>query len=382
MSAFPTFRADHVGSLLRPAELLQARSDFEAGKLDAAALRATEDDAIRGIVKLQETVGLDAVTDGEYRRNVYSDAFSTGGLPGVRVIVTDGDGWSASAEHGARTARRIPAVVDKIAWPGPQNATDFAFLKSVTTRTGKITLPGPAFIHYRAGRENISRDVYPNLDDFWTDIVAAYHQELRSLFDAGCRYVQIDETSLVKLGDPRAQQLLTERGDNWQDLLKTYVDVLNAVAFGAPEGMMLAIHVCRSQDKRWQADTSYEPIAEAMFNRLNFGAYLLEWNGPRAGSFEPLRHLPPGKRVVLGLLTSTSPEVENPDDIKRRIEDASRYAPLEQLALSPQCGFSTSVRAFDPAAYDRQRQKLTLIVNVAHEVWGDVDVAHEVRGET
>jgi 5-methyltetrahydropteroyltriglutamate--homocysteine methyltransferase len=369
VTAHPTFRADHVGSLLRPHELLQAREDVRAGRLDAAGLRRAEDEAIGGIVKLQEDVGLEVITDGEYRRGVYSDAFSTGGLPGVRIIETEDAGWRASAKHGSRTARKIPAVEGRITWPGPQNATDFAYLKSVTARTAKITLPGPAYIHYRAGREHISRDVYPDLDDFWSDIIAAYRQELQSLAAEGCTYVQIDETSLVKLGDPRAQQLLAERGDDWRDLLRIYIDVLNAVIDGAPDGMMVAMHVCRSQDNRWQADTSYEPIAEALFNACRVGTYLLEWNGPRAGSFEPLRHLPAGKHVVLGLLTSTSPELEDAGTMKQRIGEAARYAPLDALAISPQCGFSTAVRVFDPAAYERQRQKLDLIVNVAREVW-------------
>lgn len=369
---YPAFRADHVGSLLRPAALLAAREAFRAGTLDAAALRAAEDDAIREIVAVQERAGLEAVTDGEYRRGSYSDAFSTGGLPGVRVIETENAGWRPSAEHGSRTARKIPLVYDRIRWPGPHNATDVAFLRSVTTRTAKITLPGPAFIHYRAGREHISRDVYPNLDDFWNDVVAAYHQELRSLRDAGCSYVQIDETSLVKLGDSRAQELLRERGDDWQALLRTYIDVINAVIDGAPAGMMIAMHVCRSQDTSWQADVSYEPIAQALFNACRVGAYLLEWNGPRAGGFEPLRHLPDGKRVVLGLVTSQSPEIEDADTMKRRIAEAARFAPLDQLAISPQCGFSTAVRAFDPAAYQRQRQKLELIVSIARDVWGRV----------
>jgi len=366
----PAFRADHVGSLLRPAALLAARTEFEAGRIDAATLRLAEDEAIGSVVQLQETAGLEAITDGEYRRHVYSDAFSTGGLPGVRVIETEDEGWRPSAEHGNRTARKIPAVEGRITWPGPQNARDFAFLASRTQRTAKITLPGPAYIHYRAGREHISRDVYPDLDAFWSDIVAAYQQELRSLAGVGCRYVQIDETSLVKLGDPRAQQLLAARGDDWHDLLRRYIDVLNAVVSGAPAGMMFAIHVCRSQDQRWQANTSYEPIAEALFNRLEIGAYLLEWNGPRTGSFEPLRHLPPGKRVVLGLVTATSTEVESADELKRRIEEASRYAPLDQLAIGPHCGFSTAVRAFDEGAYERQRRKLSLVVQVAREVWG------------
>jgi 5-methyltetrahydropteroyltriglutamate--homocysteine methyltransferase len=369
-AAHPTFRADHIGSLLRPPALLRAREDFDAGRIDAAALRTIEDDAIRDIVRLQEQTGLGVVTDGEYRRGTYSDFLIGTGFSGVRVVKTEDEGWTASATHGVRTARRIPAVEARIAAHGTWNATDFAFTKSLTGRTVKITLPGPAFVHYRAGRANISREIYPDLDAFWSDIVAAYTHELRTLADAGCTYVQIDETSLVKLGDPRAQELLAARGDDWRDLLRVYIDVINRVLAGAPDGMRIAMHVCRSQDQSWQADTSYEPIAEALFNTCEIGAYLLEWNGPRAGSFEPLRHLPPNKRVVLGLITSQSPELERADEIKRRIEEAGRYAPLEQLALSPQCGFSTGARAFDETSYDMQRRKLAFVVDVARETWG------------
>lgn len=371
VSLAPAFRADHVGSLLRPPELLRARAEFDAGRLDATALRAIEDDAIRGIVELQEDTGLEVVTDGEYRRNSYSDFLAGDGFSGVRMVMTEDAGWSPSADHGHRTARRIPAVESRIAAHGNVNATDFAFTQSLTERTVKITLPGPAFVHYRAGRANISREIYPDLDAFWSDIVAAYRHELSTLATAGCTYVQLDETSLVKLGDVRARELLAARGDDWQDLLRVYIDVINEIVRGAPAGMRIAMHVCRSQDKSWQADTSYEPIAGALFNRCEVGAYLLEWNGPRAGSFEPLRHLPPGKRVVLGLITSQSPDIEDAGEIKRRIEDAARYAPLEQLGLSPQCGFSTGARAFDEASYERQRRKLQLVVDVARDVWGN-----------
>lgn len=370
VAAAPAFRADHVGSLLRPPELLQARADFEAGHIDGAALRAIEDESIRDIVKLQEGTGLGVITDGEYRRNSYSDFLVGSNFSGVRMVMTEDAGWSASADHGHRTARRIPAVEARIAVHGSANATDFAFTQSLTDRTVKITLPGPAFVHYRAGRANISRTVYPDLDAFWADIVAAYAHELSTLAAAGCTYVQLDETSLVKLGDPRARELLAARGDDWQDLLHVYIDAINAVVRAAPAGLRIAMHVCRSQDKSWQADTSYEPIADALFNRCEVGAYLLEWDGPRAGSFEPLRHLPPGKRVVLGLIFSHSSEVEDAGDIKRRIEEAARYAPLEQLALSPQCGFATGARAFDEASYESQRRKLALVVDVAREVWG------------
>src|SRR5262245_1074442 len=222
----PPFRAEHIGSLLRPPDLLRAREEHAAGRLDRARLTEIERAAIRDVVRMQEEVGLDVVTDGEFRRGTYSDSFTTSGISGVDVQLTEEQGWSKSGTHGHRTARRIPAVVDRIAWKGPQNAADFAYLKSLTTRTPKITLPGPCYIHYRAGRANISRSVYPDLDRFWSDLVAAYVQEMKSLADAGCTYLQLDETSLVKLGDPRARELLKERGDGWRDLLKTYIGVV------------------------------------------------------------------------------------------------------------------------------------------------------------
>jgi 5-methyltetrahydropteroyltriglutamate--homocysteine methyltransferase len=367
----PPFRADHIGSLLRPPELLRARDEFQAGRIDASVLRAVEDDAIRKVVALQEEVGLQVITDGEFRRHTYSDSFTTSGISGIEVEMTEREGWTKSSAHGHRTARRIPKVVSRIEWRGPQNARDFAFLKSLTRRTGKITLPGPAYIHYRAGRANISRSVYPDLDNFWSDLVAAYHRELASLAEVGCTYVQIDETSLVKLGDPRARQLLAERGDQWSDLLRTYIEVINQVASGTPAGMKLAIHVCRSQDPSWQADTGYDPIAEALFNAMKIDLYLLEYDNPRAGTFEPLRYLPTGKAVVLGLVSSKNPQIESAELLKRRITEASRFASLDRLALSPHCGFSTSANEHNVESEELQRRKLTRIVEVASEVWGE-----------
>ena len=261
-------------------------------------------------------------------------------------------------------------MVSRIEWRGPQNARDFTFLKLLTRRTAKITLPGPAYIHYRAGRANISRTVYPDLDNFWSDLVGAYHRELQSLAEAGCTYVQIDETSLVKLGDPRARQLLAERGDQWSDLLRVYIEVINQVAAGAPPTMKLGIHVCRSQDPSWQADTGYDPIAESLFNAMKIDLYLLEYDNPRAGTFEPLRYLPPGKAVVLGLVSSKNPQIESADLLKRRIEEASRFAGLDRLALSPHCGFSTSANEHNVESEELQRRKLMRIVEVATEVWG------------
>jgi 5-methyltetrahydropteroyltriglutamate--homocysteine methyltransferase len=366
----PPFRAEHIGSLLRPPELLRARQRHAAGEIDRAALRAVEDDAIRGVVKLQEDLGLEVVTDGEFRRGTYSDSFTSSGISGVEIEMTEDQGWTRSQSHGHRMARRIPAVVDRIAWKGPQNADDFRFLKSLTTRTPKITVPGPCYIHYRAGRANISRAVYPDLDAFWSDLVAAYTQEMHALAEAGCRYLQIDETSLVKLGDPRVRQLLSERGDDWRDLLQNYIQAVNAVVAGAPRGMTIGIHVCRSQDPSWQADAGYDPIAEPLFNEMKIDTYFLEYDNARAGTFAPLRSVPAGKFVVLGLVASRVPEVESADFLKQRIEDASRYIELDQLGLSPQCGFSTSAAEHVAVNEAVQQGKLARVVEVARQVWG------------
>jgi 5-methyltetrahydropteroyltriglutamate--homocysteine methyltransferase len=366
----PPFRAEHIGSLLRPAELLQARQQHAAGRLDREQLAAIERDAIRDVVRMQEDVGLQVVTDGEFRRGTYSDSFTSSGISGVSIRLTEEQGWSKSGSHGHRTARRIPAVVDRIAWKGPQNADDFRFLKSLTRRTPKITLPGPCYIHYRAGRGNISRDVYPDLDLFWSDLVQAYGQELQSLADAGCTYLQLDETSLVKLGDPRARELLRDRGDDWRDLLKCYIGVINEVLARVPHGMTVGIHICRSQDPSWQANVGYDPIAEAVFNDMKVGIYFLEYDNARSGGFAPLQALPAGKTVVLGLVASKINELESADLLKRRIEEAGRHVALDQLALSPQCGFSTSATEHVGVSADMQRNKLARIVEVARAVWG------------
>jgi methionine synthase II (cobalamin-independent) len=366
----PPFRAEHIGSLVRPPQLLAARRAHAAGLIGEALLAAAEDEAIRAVVKLQEDAGLQVVTDGEFRRGTYSDSFTASGISGVSVELTEDSGWSKSQSHGHRTARRIPKVVDRIARQGSKNTDDFRYLKSLTGRTAKITLPGPCYIHYRAGRANISPEVYPDLDQFWSDLVAAYHQEMRALAEAGCTYLQIDETSLIKLGDPRARQLLTERGDDWRDLLRIYAEVINAVIEGAPTDMHVGMHVCRSQDPSWQADVGYEAIAEPLFNALKLKFYFLEYDNARAGSFAPLALVPKGKIVVLGLVASKVAELESADFLKRRIEEASRHIAVDQLALSPQCGFSTSASEHVGVTEEMEKAKLARIVEVAREVWG------------
>jgi 5-methyltetrahydropteroyltriglutamate--homocysteine methyltransferase len=370
MRSGPPFRAEHIGSLIRPPELLEARRRHAAGELDHGGLRAVEDAAITAVVRLQEEIGLPVVTDGELRRGTYSDSFTSAGLAGVEVRMTESEGWSPSQSHGHRMARRIPAVTGRIEWRGPQNAADFRYLRSLTTRTAKITLPGPCYIHYRAGRANISRDVYSDLDVFWSDLVAAYAQEMRSLAEAGCRYLQIDETSLVKLGDPRVRVLLAERGDDWRDLLRSYVDAVNAVVAAAPPGMTIGIHVCRSQDPNWQADIGYDPIAEPLFNDMKTATYFLEYDNARAGSFAPLAAVPAGKLVVLGLVATKVAEVESAELLQRRIEEASRHISLDQLGLSPQCGFSTSAAEHVVVTEAIEKAKLARVVEVATTVWG------------
>ena len=350
---------------------MAARRRHDSGEIDAAELRALEDDAIRGVVALQEQAGLQVVTDGEFRRGAYSESFTSSGITGVSILETEATGWTKSQSHGHRTAQNIPRVVDKIRWTGPLNSENFAHLKSLTDRTPKVTIAGPAYIHYRAGRDNISREAYPDLDNFWSDLVRAYHQEMRSLFDAGCTYLQIDETSLVKLGDPRVRRLLADRGDAWDDLLRLYIDVVNAVCAGAPDGMSIGIHICRSQNPNWQADVGYDPIAPSLFNDMDVKFYFLEYDNARAGTFEPLVHVPPGKTVVLGLVGSHKPELETADELKRRIEQAGAFIDLDQLALSPQCGFATGAAMATPASLRMQTDKLRLVVEVSRAIWGD-----------
>jgi 5-methyltetrahydropteroyltriglutamate--homocysteine methyltransferase len=369
------FHAEHIGSLLRPAALRAARAEFEAGARDAAGLRAAEDAAIRHVVRLQEDAGLEVITDGELRRNTYSDSFTIGGLNGVEIRMTEPEGWSKSQTFGHRTARRIPAVTGKLSWKGPQNAENFRFLASVTSRTGKVTLPGPAYIHYRSGREHISRTAYPDLDSFWSDLVEAYHREIASLHEAGCRYVQIDETSLVKLGDDRARGLLKERGDDWRDLLRIYVDVVNRVLNGVPADMRVGLHICRSQDPSWQANVSYAPIAEAVFGGLNVPFFFLEYDTERSGGFEPLAYVPTDRSVVLGLVAPKQPEIETSDWLKGRIAEASRYIDLDRLALSPQCGFATNADVGGAMTEEIEAAKLRLVVDVARDVWGRTGAA-------
>lgn len=367
----PPFRAEIVGSFLRPDAIKHARNRHHEGQISHPELRAIEDEEIRKIVAMQEAVGLKVATDGEFRRSTYSENFTTQGLTGVRSEHVGGGDWSYSDGKGGTRAARVPVVSAPIRWTASVNGPDFAFLKStVTTAMPKITLPGPCYIHYRSGRANISQDVYPKLEDFWADLAAAYHEEMRALYDVGCRYLQLDETSLAKLGDPKIQSALEARGDDWRELIEVYTDAINAVVAGAPKDMHVAMHLCRgNQAGHWQAEGGYDLVAERLFKKVRISTYLMEFDSPRAGNFEPLRHLPADKNVVLGLVSTKSAQLEDRAMVRKRIDEAAAIAPLDQLAVSAQCGFASSVPG-NPLTEADQRAKLELIVALAEEVWG------------
>jgi 5-methyltetrahydropteroyltriglutamate--homocysteine methyltransferase len=367
----PPFRAEIVGSFLRPDAIKTARDRHHEGAISHPELRAIEDEEIRKVVAMQEGAGLKVATDGEFRRSTYSENFTTQGLTGVRSEHVGGGDWAYSDGKGGKRAARVPVVSAPIRWTGSANAQDFAFLKSVVkTAMPKITLPGPCYIHYRSGRANISQDVYPDLKQFWADLAAAYHAEMQALYDVGCRYLQLDETSLAKLGDPKIQSALEGRGDDWRDLVEVYTDALNAVVAGAPKGMHVAMHLCRgNQAGHWQAEGGYDLVAERLFKKVAINTYLMEFDSPRAGNFEPLRHLPAGKTVVLGLVSTKVAQLEDRALVRKRIDEAASIVPLDQLALSAQCGFASSVPG-NPLSQADQQAKLELIVSLAQEVWG------------
>jgi 5-methyltetrahydropteroyltriglutamate--homocysteine methyltransferase len=368
----PPFRAEHIGSFFRPPALLQARAGHAAGRVSDAELREAENAAIRDFVALQEGLGFKVVTDGELRRSTYTSNFTTSGLTGVASEPVDDANWSYTNASGHRDRPRLPAVHGRIRWHNSPNAEDFAFLKKVTRQTPKITLPGPCYIHFRAGRARISRDVYPDLAGFWSDLVAAYAVELTKLHDAGCRYVQLDETSIAKLGDASMRETLTARGDDWERLLDQYIDVINAVVDGAPTDMRIGMHLCRGNYLgHWQAAGGYEVVAERLFRGAAIDFFFLEYDSERAGSFEPLRKLPGHKVVVLGLVSTKAAALEPEDFLRQRIDDCARHVERDRLAISPQCGFSSSEAGNTVMSHAEGVAKLRRVVEVAQDVWGE-----------
>ena len=366
MTSILPSRADHVGSFLRPQYLLEAREQFARKQLDAAALRAVEDRAIAEVIRMQEDVGLHAITDGEFRRTYFHIDF----LKQLDGVKCDDPTMVIRADGSEELAPPVMRVVGKVRHARDIQRADFEFLKSHTSRTPKVTIPSPTMLHFRGGRAGISKEHYPDLEQFYTDVAQAYGDELRSLASAGCNYVQMDDTNLAYLCDPKMREAARARGDDPNELPHRYATFINRVVAQKPAGMTMAVHLCRGNFRSTHAaEGGYEPVAEALLSEMNVDAYFLEYDDDRSGDFRPLRFLPKGKIVVLGLITTKLGALETKDDIKRRIDEAARYVPLEQLALSPQCGFSSTYHGND-IEMNQQTAKLKLVVDVAREVWG------------
>jgi 5-methyltetrahydropteroyltriglutamate--homocysteine methyltransferase len=363
----PPFRADHVGSLLRPPELLDARERNQRGELSDAELRAIEDEAILHAVRLQEDAGLRGITDGEYRRAYWHVDFMLGfdGIEEMPQVTTPGF-------QGSDFKPPVMEVRGKVRHPGPIMGADFDYLKSVTSRTPKVCMPSPSVVHFRGGRTAVSEEVYPDMDEFWADLSAAYNAEVLDLAGRGCTYLQLDDVIMAYLCDQQLRATVAERGEDPDELLLTYRDAINAALAGRPESMTVTMHTCRGNfQSAWMAQGGYEPVAEVLFNEIDIDAYFMEWDTDRAGGFEPLRFLPENKTVVLGLVTSKFPELEARDDLLRRIEEATRYVPLGRLCISPQCGFASTYHGNLVTEAD-EIAKLRLCVEVADEVWSGV----------
>jgi 5-methyltetrahydropteroyltriglutamate--homocysteine methyltransferase len=368
----PPFRADHVGSLLRPPELLRARAEHQAGRISAEELRRVEDAAIRDLVRMEQEVGLLGVTDGEFRRGSWHMDFlyRIGGVTKLdqtmRLQFRNEAGTVEAALGGFRIGARLS--LDNTIF-----AEDFAYLKSVAPAgtTAKLTIPSPSMLHYRGGRAAIDAAVYPDMEQFWDDLAKVYAQELAALHRLGCTYLQLDDTSLAYLNDPAQRAHVTSIGGDGDTQHLTNIKVINAALAGRPAGMTVCTHMCRGNFRSsWMAEGGYDHVAEALFGELAVDGFFLEYDDARSGGFEPLRFVPRGnKRVVLGLVTSKRAALESKDELKRRIDEAAKYVPLEQLCLSPQCGFSSTVDG-NALTQAEQFAKLRLVSETARGVWG------------
>ena len=372
-ASLPPFRADHVGSLLRPPELLAARDDRSAGRIGPEELRAIEDTAIREAVRMQQEVGLRAATDGELRRESWHMDFiyQLGGIEQVH------DSTIRVAFHNERRSYEWAPPSAHVVAPVTLQHTifgdAFSFLRGAgNSAVPKLTIPSLSMVHYRGGRSAIDESVYPDLEQFWTDLAAAYAEEVRRLYDIGCRYLQLDDTSLAYMNDPAQRQHVAEIGGDPEHQHERYIDNINRALAGRPADLAVTTHMCRGNNQSmWAAEGDYEFVADALFNRLEVDGFFCEWDDERSGGFAPLRYVPKGKRVVLGLVTTKRGELERKDDLKRRIEDAARFVDIDQLCLSPQCGFSSTKEGND-LSQQQQWDKLALIVETAQEVWGSL----------
>ena len=369
----PPFRADHVGSLLRPPELTAARAEFKAGRIDADALRAVEDAAILDVIELQRSVGLQTVTDGEFRRTSWHMDFiyQLGGVEQVEGEALHVQFRNAEGEYDY--APPAMAVTSQVTLPRTIFAEAFEFLRDHAGpgQTPKLTIPSPSMVHYRGGNSALDPDAYPDPDAFWDDLTAAYKAQLDGVYGLGCRYLQLDDTRLAYINDPAQREHIQAIGGDPAHLHEQYIANINRVLADKPDDLVVTTHLCRGNNQSmWAAEGGYDFVAEALFGDLDVNGYFLEFDDERSGGFEPLRYVPEGKLVVLGLVTTKSPVLEDPDMLKRRIEEASRYVDIDQLCLSGQCGFSSTEEG-NNLTIDEEKAKLELIVRVASEVWGD-----------
>src|ERR1700678_3830737 len=365
----PPFRADHVGSLLRPPALLQARGDEKNGRISKADLRGVEDQAIRDVVRQQEDLGLEGVTDGEFRRaSLHMDfLYQVGGTAKVQ------DNVKVQFRNEQGVIEFTPAALQikgKLKLDKCIFGDDFAFLKSVAHATPKLTIPSPSMMHYRSGRASIDPAIYPDINEFWHDLAQVYARQIAEFSKLGAAYLQLDDISLAYLNDPAQREQVTKMGEDGEHAHIRHIKTLNEALANKPAGMSICTHLCRGNFRSsWAASGGYDHVAEALFGELNVDGYFLEFDDARSGTFAPLRFVPKGKKVVLGLLTSKRGELENKDSLKRRIDEAARYVPLDQICLSGQCGFSSTVEG-NVLTYDEEVAQLRLMVDVAREVWG------------
>jgi 5-methyltetrahydropteroyltriglutamate--homocysteine methyltransferase len=366
----PPFRAEHIGSLLRPAALLEKRGRFARGEIPHADLTATEDAAISDALALQERIGLRFATDGDFRRRSYHSFFYQQ-LGDLSIDTVAGMDARGAPDDGGRGAQPVALIKSRVRWTDPINVADFNFLKSRTKLLPKITIPGPCALHFRGGDAAVLAFAYRDIGQFWDDTIEAFNKELTALAGAGCRYVQIDETAFAKFGDPDVQAALAARGDDWSSLIDTYIAVTNRVLRAAPKTLHIGMHLCRgNRGGHWHAEGSYEDVAERLFNALEIPFYFLEFDSPRAGTFTPLRFVPKHKSVVLGLISSKTPVLEDKAALRVRLDEASRHVSLDRLAVSPQCGFA-SVDTGNPVTPEAQEAKLRLVIELARDVWGE-----------
>jgi 5-methyltetrahydropteroyltriglutamate--homocysteine methyltransferase len=365
----PPFRADHVGSLIRPEVLIGARRAADKNEIAPAELTRIQHDAIRDVVRLQEEIGLKVATDGEYNRTYWQRDFLLK-FSNVRQVAAKFTVTFHSAAGARDHAPPTLEVTGKLARPSPIFVDDFKFLASVARVTAKTTIPSPTTMHFRGGRDAIDRKAYPDIGEFYADLARVYREEIADLGKAGCRYLQIDEVNLAYLCDPALRKEVRNLGEDPDTLPKTYARLLNDTIAGRPAGMTVCMHLCRGNFAgAWVAEGGYEPIADILFNEVAIDAYFLEYDSSRAGDFAPLRFLPKGKTAVLGLVTTKDAALETKDELKRRIDEASRYVPLDQLALSPQCGFSSGIGG-NAMTVENEIAKLRLVVETAQDVWG------------